>query len=277
MYKSQAMACGKSNLSRDRYQRISNLVNETIKLSPKPDYVLFPELSIPLPWVNSIASRLSSAGISLIAGTEYRHCINNELLSEAVLVLSDNRLGYSASVKIWQPKQEPAVGEDQQLTAIFGKSWSSSVLKIKRNKPVYIHNGVNFGVMICSELQNSKARIRFQGNIDALMVLSWNQDLDTFASLIESSALDIHAYTILVNNRKFGDSRVRSPAKESFKRDIARVRGGDNDFVVAATLDIDSLRAFQSRAKRWPQSGDKFKPLPEGFRLLSNRRKLPPR
>ena len=272
-----AMACGKSNLSRDRYQRISNLVNETIKLSPKPDYVLFPELSIPLPWVNSIASRLSSAGISLIAGTEYRHCINNELLSEAVLVLSDNRLGYSASVKIWQPKQEPAVGEDQQLTAIFGKSWSSSVLKIKRNKPVYIHNGVNFGVMICSELQNSKARIRFQGNIDALMVLSWNQDLDTFASLIESSALDIHAYTILVNNRKFGDSRVRSPAKESFKRDIARVRGGDNDFVVAATLDIDSLRAFQSRAKRWPQSGDKFKPLPEGFRLLSNRRKLPPR
>lgn len=272
-----AMACGKSNLSRDRYQRISNLVNETIKLSPKPDYVLFPELSIPLPWVNSIAARLSSAGISLIAGTEYRHFINNELLSEAVLVLSDNRLGYPASVKIWQPKQEPAVGEDKQLTAIFGKSWSPSVLKIKRNKPVYIHNGVNFGVMICSELQNSKARIRFQGNIDALMVLSWNQDLDTFASLIESSALDIHAYTILVNNRKFGDSRVRSPAKESFKRDIARVRGGDNDFVVAATLDIDSLRAFQSRAKRWPQDGDKFKPLPEGFRLLSNRRKLPPR
>ncbi|MCV4731844.1 hypothetical protein OFB80_28560, partial [Escherichia coli] len=98
----------------------------------------------------------------------------------------------------------------------------------------------------CSELQNSKARIRFQGALDALMVLSWNKDLDTFASLIESAALDIHAYTILVNNRKYGDSRVRSPAKEPFMRDIARVKGGDNDFVVAATLDIDSLRAFQS-------------------------------
>jgi len=131
--------------------------------------------------------------------------------------------------------------------------------------------------MICSELQNSKARVRFQGKVDALMVLSWNQDLETFASLVESAALDVHAYTILVNNRRYGDSRVRSPAKESFLRDLARVRGGDNDFVIAATLHIDELRAFQSRAKRWPQDGDKFKPVPEGFKLTKGRKKLPPK
>ena len=163
--------------------------------------------------------------------------------------------------------------------AKFGKEWAVSEKDVrlkKLAKPIYIHNGVNFGVMICSELQNSKARIRFQGAVDALMVLSWNRDLDTFASLIESAALDVHAYTILVNNRKYGDSRVRSPAKESFLRDIARLRGGDNDFVVAATLDIAALRAFQSRAKRWPEEGDKFKPVPEGFKLLNGRKKNPP-
>ena len=271
-----AMACDKSNLSRSRYQRISRLVNEAIKLSPKPDYLLFPELSIPLPWVNSIASRLIAAGISLIAGTEYRHIKGNQLLSESVLVLTDNRLGYPSSVKIWQPKLEPAVGEDKELTSKFGKSWALSGLRRKPRKPVYIHHNVHFGLMVCSELQNSKARIRFQGDVDALIVLSWNKDLDTFASLIESAALDVHAYTILVNNRKYGDSRVRSPAKESFMRDIARVRGGDNDFVVAATLDIDALRAFQSRAKRWPEEHDKFKSLPEGFILSKYRRQLPP-
>jgi hypothetical protein len=75
-------------------------------------------------------------------------------------------------------------------------------------------------------LQNSKERVKFQGKVDALMALSWNQDLDTFSALIESAALDVHAYTILVNNRKYGNSRVRSPAKEPFMRDIARVRGG---------------------------------------------------
>lgn len=269
-----ATACDKPNLSRKRYQKISNLVNDTLKLSPKPDYVLFPELSIPLRWINSIATRLSAAGVSLIAGTEYRHTDGNKILSEAVLVLADNRLGYPTFVRIWQPKLEPAVGEDKDLTVKYGKEWDISK---KAPKPIYIHNGVNFGVMVCSELQNSKARILFQGAVDALMVLSWNRDLDTFASLIESSALDVHAYTILVNNRKYGDSRVRSPAKEPFLRDIARLRGGDNDFVVAATLDISLLRAFQSRAKRWPEEGDKFKPVPEGFKLLGDRRMLPPK
>lgn len=272
------MACNKSNLSRTRYQQLSRLVNETLKLSPKPDYVLFPELSIPLHWVNSIAARLNSAGISLIAGTEYRHSLGNYLKSEVVLALSDNRLGYPASVKIWQPKLRPAVNEDKDLHAKYGKRWAvSELLARKIRKPVYIHNGINFGVMICSELQNAIARLRFQGVVDALMVLSWNQDLETFSSLIESAALDVHAYTVLVNNRKYGDSRVRSPAKESFMRDIARLRGGENDYVVAATLDIDALRSFQSRAKRWPQEGDKFKPLPEGFRLAANRKKDPPK
>lgn len=269
-----ATACNKPNLSRKRYQKISTLVNEVLKLNPRPDYVLFPELSIPLHWLNSIATRLSAAGISLIAGAEYKHSRGNKILSEAALVLADNRLGYPTFVKIWQPKLEPAVGEDKELTVKFGKEWDTS----KRSpKPVYIHNGVNFGVMVCSELQNSKARIRFQGAVDALMVLSWNRDLDTFASLIESAALDVHAYTILVNNRKYGDSRVRSPAKEGFLRDIARLRGGDNDFVVAATLDVAALRAFQSRAKRWTEEGDKFKPVPEGFRVLGDRKKLPPK
>lgn len=270
-----AMACNRSNLTRERYQRISELVNQAIRLKPRPDYLLFPELSIPLKWMDSVAARLNAMGISLIAGTEYRHFDNDQLLSEACLVLTDNRLGYPATVKIWQPKQMPAVGEDRELTTKFGKSWAVSKLQGKRSKPVYVHNNVHFGVMVCSELQNSKERVRFQGEVDALMVLSWNQDLETFASLIESAALDVHAYTILVNNRKYGDSRIRSPAKESFVRDIARVRGGDNDFVIAATLDIDALRGFQSRAKRWPDNGDLFKPVPEGFK--GNRRKNPNR
>lgn len=269
-----ASACDKPNLSRKRYQKISQLVNHTLKLSPKPDYVIFPELSIPLRWLNSIASKLSKAGISLIAGTEYRHKGDNRVLSEAVLVLTDNRLGFPAFVKIWQPKLQPAVGEDKELTAKYGKEWYSSG---KASKPIYIHNSFNFGVMICSELQNSKARIRFQGDVDALVVLSWNRDLDTFSSLIESAALDVHAFTILVNNRKYGDSRVRLPAKESYMRDIARLRGGDNDFVVSATLDINMLRAFQSRSKRWSEENDKFKPVPEGFKILGSRRKLPPK
>ena len=88
--------------------------------------------------------------------------------------------------------------------------------------------------------------------------------------------MDVHAYTILVNNRKYGDSRVRAPSKQSFKRDMARLRGGENDFCVTVELDIEKLRRFQSRKKRWPQESDPFKPVPEGFRLSAKRRVCPP-
>ncbi|WP_349656911.1 RNA-directed DNA polymerase [Xanthomonas sp. 10-10] len=274
-----AMACGKGNLSSSRYGAISEIVNKAIKLAVRPDYLIFPELSLPIEWVDSVASRLGSAGISLVAGTEYRHISRSVVHSEACLVLTDNRLGFPSFSKIWQPKLEPAVNEDKDLQAVHGKQWKifgDTYKKIQSKKrTVYIHNGVHLGIMVCSELQNSRSRVSFQGSVDALFVLCWNPDLDTFASLVESAALDIHAYTVLVNNRKYGDSRIRVPAKKSFDRDLARVRGGDNDFLVAATLDVASLRHFQSRAKRWPSPQDKYKPVPEGFKLIKTRRKLP--
>ncbi|MBK8179266.1 MAG: hypothetical protein IPK67_10345 [Planctomycetes bacterium] len=49
--------------------------------------------------------------------------------------------------------------------------------------------------------------------MDSLMILAWNKDLETFSALIESAALDVHAYVSFVNNRAYGDSRVRCPAK----------------------------------------------------------------
>ncbi|TOO25646.1 hypothetical protein CGH39_25985, partial [Vibrio parahaemolyticus] len=151
----------------------------------------------------------------------------------------------------------PAPEEEQSLTSKYGKTWKYSQNQVK---PIYVHNGFQFGVMICSELQNSKARVTFQGNVDALAVLSWNRDLETFSALVESAALDVHSYIILANNRKYGDSRVRSPAKQSFKRDLARLKGGANDFFVTVRLDIKALREFQSRAKRWSSDNDLFKP-----------------
>jgi hypothetical protein len=271
-----AAACNKPDLTLSRYTRLSQLVNLAIKLTPRPQYLLLPELSLPLHWVDSMANRLQGSGINLIAGTEYRHTDKDTIHSEACLVLSDDRLGYPSSVRIWQPKLEPAVGEDKNLTQKFGKVWHTFNRKTLQ-KPVYNHYGFHFGVMVCSELQNTRDRIAFQGEVDALMVLAWNQDRETFSALIEACALDVHAYTVLVNNRKYGDSRVRAPAKKEFYRDIARLRGGNNDFCVTVELDIEKLREFQSRAKRWSDESDPFKPVPEGYVILPARKRLPPK
>jgi len=269
----KAAAGGRADVSRGRYQRIERLVNQAIDAYPRPTHLLLPELSLPERWIDTVSRLLHDAGISLIAGLDYHHGARPDIHSEAVLVLADDRLGFPSSVQIRQAKSLPAAGEEENLLHMFGLTWPEHLAGTQ--KPVYNHGGFCFGVLVCSELQNISHRQQFQGNVDCMMVLSWNQDLETFAALVESASLDVHAHIALVNNRRYGDSRVRSPAKKDFMRDACRLRGGLNEHVVIVDLDIAKLRAFQSREKRWPREDDPYKPVPEGYVIAPFRRTIP--
>jgi len=268
-----SMCANQPQLTFKRYEQIARVVNDILNLDPKPEYAIFPEVSIPLKWAKRVSETLRHKGISSIIGTEYIHD-NDTVFSEAYLTLKTEFSGGTAWINIRQPKLLPAVGEEYRLHSLHAKKWKKfDRCFVKRN--IYIHNGFHFGVLICSELQNSKDRIAFQGNIDGLFILSWNRDLDTFSDLIKSAALDIHSYIILVNNRAYGDSRVRVPSKEAWARDLARLKGGNNDYVVSVSLDLLSLRQFHSRGTRWANEKDKFKPTPEGFEIRSSRKVIP--
>lgn len=266
-------ASGKRDLSRERYGRLETIVNHAIRAKPRPTHLLLPELSVPERWIDTVSGLLREAGISLVAGLDYHLTGAKHIHSEAVLVLTDDRLGFPSTVQIRQAKSLPAAGEEETLLKLFGREWLDT-LEVEP-KPVYSHKGFCFGVLVCSELQNVLYRQAFQGGVDCVMVLSWNKDLETFAALVESASLDVHAHIALVNNRQFGDSRVRTPAKANHARDACRLRGGENEHVVVVGLEIGDLRAFQSRDRRWPSDNDKYKPVPEGFRIAPYRRVTP--
>lgn len=215
---------------------------------------------------------LANSGISLIAGLDYQTS-GRSIHSSAVLVLEDDRLGFTSYIELRQPKTQPAPAEEEALHTTFGRTWTA--FPRTDHKQVYVHFGFCFGVLICSELQNIAYRKSFRGEVDSLMILSWNQDIETFSPLVEAASLDVHAYVALVNNRRFGDSRVRAPAKAVYNRDLCRLRGGLNDHLVVVALNVPGLRAFQSRARRWPNPTDYYKPVPEDFRASARRRALP--
>jgi hypothetical protein len=266
-----AAAAGAPDVSFGRYKGLVRLVNAVLRTKPRPDYLLLPELSVPRKWVSSLSNRLLRSRISLVAGVEYRHSAPNLVNNEAVLVLTDDRLGFDSAVRIWQQKGRPAPGEEEDLLRLHGREWNPGPGPDR----VYRHRGFEFAVLLCSELQEIALRHRFQGQVDSLMVLSWNKDLETFVPLVEAAALDVHAYIALVNNRLYGDSRVRVPAKQAYQRDLCRIRGGLNDYAVVVQLDVESLRRFQSRAKNCPRANDEFKPVPQGFRIAARRRVTP--
>jgi len=266
-------ALGNPDLSVERYRRIVTIVNQALEARPRPTHLLLPELALPEQWLGTVVGLLEAEGISLVTGLDYvHHSDGKSVHSEAAVVLIDKRLGYSTAVEIRQQKTVPAPHEEQVLLRDFGKTWAPG---LSEKKPIYLHGDIVFGVLVCSELQNVRYRKDFQGEVDCTLVLSWNQDLETFATLVEAASLDMHCYVALVNNRRFGDSRVRVPAKKQFERDRCRLRGGENDHLVVVGLEADSLRRFQSRAKRWPSETDPFKPVPEGFEISPRRKSIP--
>lgn len=265
-------ASGSPDLSPVRYKALAKIVNQALKEEKRPNYLIFPELSIPDRWIRTISSKLREGNISLIAGLDYQRYNGNLIDSSSVLVLDDKRLGYSTSIQIRQRKSQPAPGEELNLIRSHGHQWSSPKTELK---PVYVHGDFYFAVLVCSELQNITYRSHLQGYVDCVFILSWNKDLETFSALVDSASLDVHAYIALSNNLRYGDSRVRSPARESFRRDVCRVRGGVNDQLVVVEIDPRPLRAQQSRIKRWPDKGDAYKPAPEGFEISPNRASTP--
>ena len=90
--------------------------------------------------------------------------------------------------------------------------------------------------------------------------------------VVESAALDVQAYIIQCNDRQYGDSRIRAPFKDSWKRDVLRVKGGVTDYCVIGEIDVQALRQFQSSYR---SPGEPFKPVPDGFEICYGRKVLP--
>jgi hypothetical protein len=267
-------AANTPDLSRERYRRLARIANAVVKARPKPRYVLFPELAIPRRWVRTLAHHFLKEGISLITGVEYARSLHDPdlfVLNEARLYLTDNRLGFPSYCVLTQRKGIPAHHERAELRSRFGLALApvdASACK----KRVYRHFGFNFGLLICSELTDLAHRKKMRGRVDNLFVLSWNQDLESFAALVESSAIDVHCFMTLVNNRQYGDSRVRAPFKDLWRRDVVRVKGGVDDYFVVAEIDVRELREFQSNRES-PDSP--FKPLPDGYVISPRRYTIP--
>ena len=245
-----------------RLNSIIKIVNSILKQEESVKYILFHELSIPHKWFIPIARRCANSGVSLIAGVDYVRdsagkCCNQVWMSLAM----KNEHGFPSVYFNVEDKEVLAYDEQNLLKKHKIKPSEMP----KRKHGIIEHGNFVFSTLICSEITDIRNRARLRGLIDALFILAWNQDHSSFSPIIESSALDLHAYVVQCNNNKYGDSRVRVPGKAPWNRDVVRIRGGEAPYYVTVTLEVDKLRSFQT-AFIEPKKDDVFKPLPQGFK-----------
>lgn len=254
----------------DRYARLCRLLDGVIAQPQHSRYLVLPELALPAHWFIRIARKLQGRGISLITGIEYLHASKGRVRNQVWAALSHSGLGFPSLMIYRQDKQRPALHEEQELQRLAGLELKPD--KAWRTPPLLQHGNLRFALLICSELTNISHRAALRGKVDALFVPEWNPDTETFNALVESAALDVHAYIVQCNDRQYGDSRIRAPFKESWQRDLLRVKGGITDYCVIGEIDVQSLRQFQS-SHRSPAKP--FKPVPDGFEIDFGRKVLP--
>ena len=68
------------------------------------------------------------------------------------------------------------------------------------------------------------------------------------------------------------DSRIRAPFKDSWKRDVLRVKDGVADYCVIGEIHAQAQHQLQS-SHRSPAKP--FKPVPDGFEIDFGRKALP--
>lgn len=256
----------------ERYARLTHLINGLITRPNNARYFILPELALPAHWFLRIALKLQGRGISLITGIEYLHASKGRVRNQVWAALSHDGLGFPSTMIYRQDKQRPALHEERELQRVAGKEMHPD--KPWKTPPIIQHGDFRFALLVCSELTNISYRAALRGQVDALFVPEWNQDTETFHALVGSAALDVHAYIIQCNDRQYGDSRIRAPSRDSWRRDVLRVKGGINDYCVIGVIDVQALRRFQS-SHRSPNGP--FKPVPDGFNdNMSNGRKVLP-
>ena len=140
---------------------------------------------------------------------------------------------------------------------------------------LFICKGISFTCYNCFELACIEERALFKGCIDIMFASVLNKDTTYFANIIESVTRDLHCYFVQVNTSQYGDNRITQPSSKDFK-DIVKIKGGENSFVVIGEVNIKELREFQIMDHRAQMSvsNRRFKPTPPNFNVNFSREKL---
>ena len=247
----------KPKITPDRMARLRTVLDHAEK--EDVDLLVFPEISIPVSSLFWIAEYARNKQRAMIFGLEH-WIVGNQALNLVVTLLPLKVNGYSSLVMNLRLKNHYSPEEDTVL-----KSYQYDIPK---NEKTYYDlitwKGIKFTVFNCYELCNVEHRSHFRSKVDVLFASEFNKDISHFSNIVESTSRDLHCYVVQSNDSRFGDSRIAQPASTVYK-DLLKLKGGVNPFVIAGDLDLASLREFQVKDYHGQKAHKFFKPTPPDF------------
>lgn len=211
----------------------------TIKRPVK--FLVFPEVSIPIEWLNDVAEFARKSGIAIICGIKHFKRENRVYNCVATIFpVSSHKGGYKNAFVLLREKNDYSPDEKLLLEKnrlIYNTS------KISYNN-IFLWDNISFAVFNCYELTDIYARAVMKSNLDILFAPEYNKDIKYFSNIIESSSRDIYCFVAQVNSSHFGDTRIIAPFKEDYKC-VASINGGEKDSIHIGKINIQEFRDYQ--------------------------------
>lgn len=247
-----------ANISFKKQSRLYSILNLAEK--HKVNLLVFPEFAIPPKWFPFMAAYSRRHQMGLVFGLEYVILRNNNLIyacNYLATCIPFTYNNYKICLPLLRLKNHYAPREYKLL-----QECDYIIPELKKH---YYHlinwEGLNFAPFICFELADINHRAMFKLNLDLLVAAVWNKDLKYFEDVLNSTSRDLHCYVAEVNTSEYGESCLIQPTKKEMSK-ILGIKGGINDSILVANLDIKKLRDFQ-KLRRFNSCTD-FKPIPPG-------------
>ena len=248
---------GDANLDKERYRKLASILKKARK--ENADILLFPECFIPLNLLSSLVKYAEKNQCLTITGLEHLK-LDKTAFNFIVTILPVEIDGIKDSIVVFRIKNHYSPGEEFLI--------SKNHLSVPKPKPyrydIFNWRNIYFSSFYCFELANSLHRSLFKGKIDLLVGVEWNRDTNYFSNIVEASSRDLHVFVAQVNTSQYGDTRLTQP-KDTNGKDLLKLKGGTNDAILIANINIDKLREFQRQKIITPEFIGDFKPLPPDF------------
>ncbi len=248
---------GAPRTNKKRFTEFEKLLNTTRR--EDADVFILPECSVPHAWTRSFARYSEQNQILLVMGLEHWQVagVSYNFLVTIIPIEVD---GIKDALVLYRLKNYYSHEEDE---TVRGNRFVVPTLSPPRYDLIN-WRGLYFSPYYCAELTDIKHRSLFKSKVDLIICSEWNRDVPYFSNIVESLSRDLHVYVAQVNNSKYGDSRITQP-KETYKKDIVKIKGGLNTTILVDEIDIESLREFQRQDYSITKVEKEFKPTPHDF------------
>lgn len=209
-----------SRISEERaIQEIKKGFVDILNVDEKPQFIILPELAVPLGFEYELRKLCAASGAVVIAGLDF--------------VWNKDKVSNKAIVCV--PKNWPSKDKSMSTSFFyFGKTHYSRYetdrfpRQLEPETAIYILNAGKYGKMgvaICSDFFDLERFVVYKGRIHHLVIIAHNVDTESYYFLAEAISRLVFCNVIICNSGEFGDSIAFSPRRKSHERIIYRHKG----------------------------------------------------